>query len=153
MMFVHTMMTPLGPLTLQSDGSALQSALFGVPAPPPDQPHPLLTEAARQLDAYFARTRRTFDLPLAPVGTPFQQRVWAALREIPWGETRTYAGMARTLGDAKLTRAVGAANGQNPLAVLIPCHRVIGARGELVGYAGGMDRKVALLALEGALLV
>lgn len=104
----------------------------------------------RQLADYFAGRRRTFDLPLALEGTPFQRRVWAALREIPYGETRTYGELAARLGDPKLARAAGAANGANPVSILVPCHRVIGAGGALTGYAGGLDLKAALLRLEGA---
>lgn len=102
-------------------------------------------EAARQLREYFAGDRTTFDLPLAPRGTAFQQRVWMALREIPAGETRTYGEIAARLGQPTASRAVGAANGQNPLAVVVPCHRVVGANGTLTGYAGGLDRKAWLL--------
>lgn len=112
---------------------------------------PAATEALRrQLADYFTGRRRTFDLPLALEGTPFQRRVWAALREIPYGETRTYGELAARLGDPKLARAAGAANGANPVSILVPCHRVIGARGTLTGYAGGLDLKAALLRLEGA---
>lgn len=102
-------------------------------------------EAARQLREYFAGDRTTFDLPLAPRGTAFQQRVWMMLREIPAGETRTYGWVATRLGQPSASRAVGAANGQNPLAVVVPCHRVVGANGTLTGYAGGLDRKAWLL--------
>jgi methylated-DNA-[protein]-cysteine S-methyltransferase len=105
-------------------------------------------EAARQLDAYFAGTLRQFDLPLAPAGTPFQRRVWQGLREIPYGETVSYGELARRIGRPSAVRAVGAANGQNPLAIVIPCHRVIGSDGRLVGYGGGLAAKSALLALE-----
>jgi methylated-DNA-[protein]-cysteine S-methyltransferase len=105
-------------------------------------------EAVRQLDAYFAGTLRQFDLPLAPAGTPFQQRVWQGLREIPYGETVSYKELARWIGRPSAVRAVGAANGQNPLAIVIPCHRVIGSDGRLVGYGGGLAAKSALLELE-----
>ena len=93
-------------------------------------------------------TERTFDLELAPRGNGFQQKVWAQLIEIPYGETRTYGQLATALGDPALARAVGAANGQNPLSIIVPCHRVVGSNGKLTGYAGGLDRKAFLLELE-----
>jgi methylated-DNA-[protein]-cysteine S-methyltransferase len=107
-----------------------------------------LAEAVRQLDEYFAGERTEFTLPLAPVGDPFQRRVWALLREIPYGQPRSYGELARALGDVNLSQAVGAANGRNPISIVVPCHRVIGSDGSLVGYAGGLDRKRFLLALE-----
>lgn len=117
--------------------------------------HPLLVQAAAQLGEYFAGTRRAFTLPLAPQGTPFQQRVWQALQRIPYGQTRSYLQQAQMLAEAdaamRIVRAVGTANGRNPIAILIPCHRVIGANGSLTGYAGGLAQKAALLRLEGAL--
>lgn len=112
---------------------------------------PLLTKARTQLAEYFAGRRRRFDLPLRPAGTAFQRRVWDALLEIPWGETTTYGAIATRLGlPVGAARAVGAANGANPIPVVIPCHRVIGADGTLTGYAGGLRRKATLLTLEGA---
>jgi methylated-DNA-[protein]-cysteine S-methyltransferase len=108
----------------------------------------LLDRAARQLDEYFTRRRASFDLPLAPRGTALQREVWAALAEIPIGETRTYADLARRVGRPSAARAVGAANGKNPLSIVIPCHRVIGASGALTGYAGGLDAKRWLLEHE-----
>jgi methylated-DNA-[protein]-cysteine S-methyltransferase len=105
-------------------------------------------EAVRQLNAYFAGTLREFDLPLAPAGTPFQQRVWRALREIPYGETLSYGELARRIARPAAVRAVGAANGRNPLAIVVPCHRVIGRDGRLVGYGGGLPAKKLLLELE-----
>ncbi|PAT34147.1 methylated-DNA--[protein]-cysteine S-methyltransferase [Vandammella animalimorsus] len=116
-----------------------------------ESPHPLLSEAARQLGEYFAGQRRVFDLPLAPQGTDFQQRVWQALRTIPYGQTRSYAQLAAAIGQPKAMRAVGAANGRNPLSIVVPCHRVIGADGTLVGFGGGLPVKTFLLRLEGAL--
>jgi methylated-DNA-[protein]-cysteine S-methyltransferase len=104
--------------------------------------------AARQLASYFAGELRDFELPLAPHGDDFHQRVWGLLRAIPYGQTRSYGELAADLGDRNLAQAVGTANGRNPIAVVIPCHRVIGADGSLVGYAGGLDRKRFLLALE-----
>ncbi len=110
----------------------------------------VLAAAREQLAAYFARELTAFDLPLAPRGTPFQERVWRALRDIPYGTTTTYGELARRLGDPLATRAVGAANGRNPLSIVVPCHRVIGADGTLTGFGGGIDRKRWLLAHEGA---
>ncbi|MEX2964538.1 methylated-DNA--[protein]-cysteine S-methyltransferase [Microbulbifer sp. TYP-18] len=110
-----------------------------------------LTElAAQQLREYFAGQRRQFQLPLAPPGTDFQRRVWDALLQIPYGETRSYGQQAQLLGQPRAIRAVGRANGANPVAVIIPCHRVIGANGSLTGYAGGLSLKARLLTLEGA---
>jgi methylated-DNA-[protein]-cysteine S-methyltransferase len=105
-------------------------------------------EVVRQLTEYFAGERTDFDVLLAPEGDDFKQRVWGLLREIPYGQTRSYGDLARQLGDVNLSQAVGFANGRNPIAIIVPCHRVIGADGSLVGYAGGLDRKRILLALE-----
>jgi methylated-DNA-[protein]-cysteine S-methyltransferase len=112
----------------------------------------VLARARQQLEEYFARARTTFDLPLDPVGSAFQRRVWDALRAIPYGTTVSYSEIARRLGDVRATRAVGAANGQNPIPIIVPCHRVVGAHGELTGFGGGIDRKRWLLEHEGALL-
>ncbi len=111
--------------------------------------HPLLQKARAQLEEYFAGRRRDFDLALAPQGTPFQQQVWKLLREIPYGTTTTYGALAAKLGQPTASRAVGAANGRNPIGIIVPCHRVIGSAGALTGYAGGLERKQTLLALEG----
>lgn len=108
----------------------------------------VLTRTRDQLREYFAGERREFALPLAPAGNPFRQRVWALLREIPYGGTRSYGDLARQLGDKNLAQAVGAANARNPVSIIIPCHRVVGAAGALTGYAGGLDRKQFLLGLE-----
>ena len=108
----------------------------------------LLAPVRDQLLAYFRGERRVFDVPLAPRGTPFQLRVWAELVRIPYGQTISYGELARRLGDPNLTRAVGAANGANPISIIVPCHRVIGADGSLTGYAGGLDLKRTLLDLE-----
>ena len=108
----------------------------------------VLHETARQLDAYFEGDRRSFDLPLAAAGTAFQRAVWAGLLTIPYGRTASYAALARGIGRASATRAVGLANGRNPLSIVVPCHRVIGADGSMTGYGGGLARKVMLLALE-----
>jgi methylated-DNA-[protein]-cysteine S-methyltransferase len=112
----------------------------------------LFQEARRQLDAYFAGQLMQFDLPLAPEGTDFQKRVWTELQNIPFGETITYGELARRLGNPNASRAVGLANGRNPLSILIPCHRVVGANGKLTGYSGGLSRKEALLKLEAEVL-
>ena len=112
-----------------------------------ENPGPL-REATRQLTAYFAGALTEFDLPLAPEGTPFQLTVWNALREIPYGETRSYGDIAAHIGKPSASRAVGAANGRNPLPIVIPCHRVIGSTGKLTGFGGGLDVKETLLALE-----
>lgn len=142
--------TPLGPLRLVSDGEAIVEAAFdGAPLP---NSHPeadaVLDAAAAELRAYFDGEVVAFTVPVRPAGTPFQERVWAALCEIPHGVTTSYGAIAARLGDPKASQAVGAANGQNPVAVLVPCHRVVGADGALTGYAGGLERKRALLALE-----
>jgi methylated-DNA-[protein]-cysteine S-methyltransferase len=110
--------------------------------------HPVLVEAARQLAEYFAGERKQFELPLDFVGTDFQRQVWRALRAIPFGQTRSYRDIARQIGHPKAVRAVGAANGRNPIAIIAPCHRVIGSNGKLTGYGGGLPVKAHLLALE-----
>ncbi len=116
-----------------------------------DDHDPLLKRAAAQLEEYFARRRIAFDLPLRPSGTEFQKRVWDALLDIPFGQTLSYGEMARNLGDVNASRAVGLANGRNPISILIPCHRVIGANGALTGFGGGIERKRFLLQHEGAI--
>jgi|SRR5882672_9255672 len=125
----------------ESHRSAFENAL--------DQPeHPLLGEAARQLREYFAGSRRSFDLELDFRGTDFQRQVWGALLTIPHGETRTYRQIAAQIGNPAAVRAVGAANGRNPISIIAPCHRVIGMNGDLTGFGGGLDAKAYLLALE-----
>lgn len=149
-----TIATPLGPAILSATGGALSTLHLGVPGQTNAVSElnagtaAVLTDTARQLAEYFAGRRTAFDLPLAPAGTPFQRDVWRSLREIPYGETVSYGELAGQLGRPRASRAVGAANGRNPLAVVVPCHRVIGAGGALTGYAGGLDRKRELLALE-----
>jgi methylated-DNA-[protein]-cysteine S-methyltransferase len=113
-------------------------------------PRPLIAQCIAQLEAYFAGQLKQFNLPLAPQGTPFQQRVLQLLQQVPYGHTDTYGNLAKQLGDVKTARAVGTANGSNPIAIIIPCHRVIGANGSLTGYAGGLERKTSLLRLENA---
>ncbi|MCU1432090.1 MAG: cysteine methyltransferase, partial [Actinotalea sp.] len=146
--------SPVGPLVAVADDGALVR-LGPDPAPDPavvgqrdDDALPALRE---QLDAYWRGDLRTFDLPLGPQGTPFQQRVWAALREIPFGQTRSYRQLADAVGAPGAARAVGSANSRNRLFLVVPCHRVVGSRGELVGYAGGLDMKRALLDHERAI--
>jgi methylated-DNA-[protein]-cysteine S-methyltransferase len=143
--------SPIGELQLVGDGQALTAIYF--PGQPPDstwqRDDRAFLEASEQLDAYFAGELTEFDLALAPLGTPFQQGVWSALRAIPYGRTTTYGKLAADLGDPRAVRAVGLANGRNPIPIIIPCHRVIGANGGLTGYGGGIERKQWLLALEG----
>jgi methylated-DNA-[protein]-cysteine S-methyltransferase len=110
--------------------------------------HPVLSETERQLNEYFAGRRKSFSLKLHLVGTEFQKRVWQALRMIPFGETWSYRQLAERIGNVKASRAVGAANGKNPISIVVPCHRVIGSSGELTGFAGGLDIKARLLDLE-----
>ncbi len=149
MIFVRYCDSPLGKLTLLSDGEAITGLYYDRPlAPASEQPPPVLLDAERQLAEYFGHWRQSFDLPLRPAGTPFQQSVWQALLNIPYGETISYAALARQLGKEKAVRAVGHANGQNPISILIPCHRVIGSDGKLTGYGGGIWRKQYLLKHE-----
>lgn len=142
--------TPLGPVLIRENESGLTSLRFDeTPKVVGSQSDGrCLIDAERQLLEYFERRRRSFDLPLAPKGTDFQQRVWRALCEIPYGETRSYQDIAAAVGNPKASRAVGMANNRNPLMILIPCHRVVGKDGALVGYAGGIERKKKLLAIE-----
>ena len=149
-----TMPSPLGPLLLTSDGEALTGVFMDRhrhgPAVGADWMRDAgpFADARAQLGAYFAGELQTFRLDVRPAGTPFQLAVWAALLDIPYGQTETYGALAARLGDPNLGRAVGAANGRNPLSVVVPCHRVVGATGALVGYGGGMENKRRLLALE-----
>lgn len=157
-MIVHTTIeSPVGPLLLAVAGDALHAVEFSASKHPVKRTadwregdHPLLNHARRQLDEYFAGERRVFDLPLAPQGTDFQRAVWHALATIPYGETASYAQMAARVGKPRAVRAVGAANGRNPLPIVLPCHRVIGADGSLTGFGGGLPVKRFLLELEGA---
>ncbi|MGH8147740.1 MAG: methylated-DNA--[protein]-cysteine S-methyltransferase [Rhodanobacteraceae bacterium] len=146
--------TPIGPLLLVGDGAGLVE--IGLPRRGVAQAAPAeakasktkLHAAARELDEYFAGTRQQFDVPLHPSGTPFQLEVWGALLAIPYGETVSYADIAQRIGRPRAVRAVGAANGANPLAIIVPCHRVIGSHGDLTGYGGGLPAKRWLLAHE-----
>ena len=146
-MFTTLLPSPVGDLLLRAgpDGRLTDLYTRHDGAATTDWPFPEISE---QLDAYFAGDREDFDLALAPHGTPFQQRVWEELTRIPYGETISYSELARRLGDPKLVRAVGLANGRNPISIVIPCHRVIGADGSLVGYGGGLERKKWLLEHE-----
>lgn len=148
--------SPVGPLLVHGTAEGLQEIRFAdeaAPEPTPTDPaaQAILERARAQLTEYFAGARRRFDLPLAPAGTAFQRRVWAALREIPYGHTESYGELAARLGKPTAARAVGLANGRNPLPVVVPCHRVIGTDGSLTGYAGGLAIKRQLLELEGVL--
>ncbi len=157
--YVTTMVSsPVGPLTLVATDEGLTAVLWehertgrvrAVPAGE-DARHAILDLAERQLGEYFAGERTVFTVPLRPTGTPFQRAVWTALLTIPFGETRSYADIARQIGQPSAARAVGAANGRNPLSIFTPCHRVVGANGALTGFAGGLDAKAQLLALEGS---
>ena len=153
-MFYSVTESPIGPLTLTGRGEALEGLFFSTgskargadPAWVRDDAR--FAEVRRQLDEYFAGERKRFDLPLAPHGTDFQLAVRDALLEIPFGETRTYAEIAQAVGRPKAVRAVGTANGRNPIALIIPCHRVIGSNGSLTGFGGGLESKRYLLELE-----
>ena len=149
-MIYATVDSPIGELLLSGDGTALTGLWMEPHSPRPEWRHDPagLAESAAQLAAYFAGERTDFDLPLAPPGTEFQQRVWRLLLEIPYGETTTYGALAQRLGNPRTVRAVGLANGRNPISIVVPCHRVIGANGTLVGYGGGLERKRTLLAHE-----
>jgi methylated-DNA-[protein]-cysteine S-methyltransferase len=147
--------SPLGPILVAGTALGIQRINFqhgNAPVPIPaewERDDGAFHHAADQLRAYFAGRLRAFELPLAPGGTPFQQAVWNQLRAIPYGETRTYGQLAQRLGRPTASRAVGAANGQNPLPIVVPCHRVIGSTGKLIGFHGGLQLKEFLLGLEG----
>ncbi|MCU1527332.1 MAG: cysteine methyltransferase [Frondihabitans sp.] len=158
--------SPIGDLTLVADDTsealkalymvghrhAPELSAFG-PRVDGDDERRIFSTVTTQLTEYFGGTRQSFDVATAPVGTPFQLAVWEALRSIPFGETRTYGELAITLGNPKAVRAVGLANGRNPLSIIVPCHRVIGANGAMTGFGGGIERKEYLLELEGYLPV
>lgn len=152
-MYVAHLHTPLGWLTFEATEHALCRLQFGA-VPPNNTPidstewPPVLSNALAQMRAYLAGERTTFQLPLAPTGTPFQQKVWRLLQEIPFAETITYAALAERMGDPKTIRAVGTANGANPIPIIIPCHRVVGSNGKLVGYSGELWRKTWLIEHE-----
>lgn len=138
--------TPIGPLTIVGADAGVQQVFFG--DGPNAEPCAVEEQAAEELTAWFAGRRRHFEVALAPGGTAFQQRVWALLKEIPFGQTRSYGDLAVALGQPGAARAVGLANHHNPLPIFIPCHRVLGSSGKLVGYAGGLDIKRWLLRWE-----
>jgi len=148
--------SPLGSVLLVANGDALCGVYFDDqkylppidPAWQEDNGSAVLRAAHDQLDQYFAGSRKRFELPLAPDGTSFQRAVWNAIAQVPWGETLTYAELASRAGRPGSARAAGAATGRNPLSIIVPCHRIIGSDGSLTGYAGGLDRKQKLLALE-----
>jgi methylated-DNA-[protein]-cysteine S-methyltransferase len=161
MFFCHLNDTPVGRLLIAGDEHGLRHVSFAKthfssPEIAPEENWELderrLKEAIRQLKAYFAGKLQTFDLPLAAEGTDFQKRVWQALCEIPFGKTASYGKIAESVGNPAASRAVGLANGQNPIAIIVPCHRVIGKNGKLVGYGGGVEHKRTLLNLEGVCL-
>lgn len=147
--------SPVGRLRLVSDGEHLIAIEFenlqAAMTDDVERSDAALNACGKQLKEYFAGRRREFDLPLSPAGTEFQQNVWAALKAIPYGELRSYRDIAEGLDKPKAVRAVGAANGRNPLPIVVPCHRVIGSDGSLTGFAGGLEAKKILLRLEGAI--
>lgn len=154
--FVKEVDSPVGTLKLVASDTGLAAILWPnddparvrLGAPIEDDAHPVLLEAERQLREYFEGHRKTFDLKLDFNGTEFQRKVWSALLTIPYGETRSYAQIARQIGRPDAVRAVGAANGKNPISIVAPCHRVIGSSGQLTGFAGGLEAKAFLLAHE-----
>ncbi len=148
---IYSLLPTCGLLSLIATDEGLEQIRFDATAPQGAErcdDHAILRETARQLNAYFAHDLRDFDLPLVLKGTPFQVRVWRALQEIPYGETRSYGQQARLIGSPDAVRAVGAANGQNPIPIVVPCHRVIGSNGKLTGFGGGLPLKRWLLDLE-----
>ncbi|OJV54125.1 MAG: cysteine methyltransferase [Bacteroidetes bacterium 43-16] len=150
------MPSPLGLIRLVASATGLSAVLWEgeghlrtkLPGAEQDEQHPILLRAAQQLEEYFAKTRTVFDVPLDLKGTAFQLRVWNALLDIPFGQTKSYGALARILGDHKAVRAVGGALNKNPVGIIVPCHRIVGATGKLVGFAGGLQNKSILLALE-----
>lgn len=160
------LLTPVGELILTASDTALTGVYFPTSRRGSAPTHhaewiesngkgpagEMLARTAQQLTEYFAGQRTTFELPLEALGSPFEHRVWNALRTIPYGTTTTYGELARRLGDVKATRAVGSANGANPIPIIVPCHRVVGSKGELTGFGGGLDRKRWLLEHEGVLM-
>ena len=156
--YFGTMPSPIGELLLTSNGTQLTGVYMQQHRHGPDRAagwqrdDAKLADAMRQLREYFDGKRTRFDIPCAPAGTAFQQRVWAALTTIPFGTTVSYADIARSIGNPKGVRAVGLANGRNPISIIVPCHRVIGSDGSLTGYGGGIERKEWLLRHEGVLL-
>jgi len=156
MNYYKWMKSPVGKLKLIASDRGLMAILWENDKPErvrlgsliESKTNPVLVEAESQLNEYFDGKRKTFSVKLDPAGTPFQRKVWEALAKIPFGETRSYGQLATQVGNAKASRAVGAANGKNPISIIVPCHRAIGASGKLTGFAGGLDRKEFLLSLE-----
>ncbi|WP_137168430.1 methylated-DNA--[protein]-cysteine S-methyltransferase [Salinimonas lutimaris] len=148
-MFYQTIHTPCGLLQVSASQRGISAITF-VQEAVPDKPGALTQQASEQLTAYFAGALTRFDLPLDAAGTAFQQAVWQQLTTIEYGHTASYQHIANAIGNPKAVRAVGMANGRNPLSIVVPCHRVIGSNGKLTGYAGGLERKAHLLKLEGA---
>jgi len=155
-LYSSTVNSPVGPLRIIASDNGVRAVLW-----PTDQPrrvpladverndeHPVLVAASQQLEEYFAGERQDFDLPLDPAGTDFQQSAWMALRSIPYGSTVSYGEQAAQMGDKRKARAVGAANGRNPISIIVPCHRVVGSNGSLTGFAGGIETKDWLLTHE-----
>jgi methylated-DNA-[protein]-cysteine S-methyltransferase len=140
--------TPLGQLAISADSQSIHSVEFTDQRLSAETANSLIKKAKKQLTEYFAGTRRKFTLPLAPVGTEFQQQVWQALLQVPYGQTSNYRAIARQVDNPRAFRAVGSANRKNPIAIIVPCHRIIGTGGHLMGYAGGLNRKAWLLQLE-----
>ena len=158
---VSTVMdTPVGPLTIVVSADGVRAILWPDEDPdrgrpttiPADADHPVIVATVAQLTEYFDGERQEFDLPLDPIGTDFQQAAWSALRTIPYGTTVSYGEQAARMGDRRKARAVGAANGRNPISIVVPCHRVVGSNGSLTGFAGGLDTKAWLLDHERGLL-
>ena len=148
MKYVYHYDSPTGRIYIAESDGAITDLVFRPVEGAAEQETPLISRAIEMLREYFDGTRQDFDLPLRPLGTDFQQKAWAALLEIPYGQTRTYKEQAIAVGNEKACRAVGAANGKNPISIFIPCHRVIGSNKTLTGYGGGLDVKKALLELE-----
>lgn len=146
MIYTKIIESEIGSLTLSGSADAIHELRFG--AHGEENSAPILEHAAQQLREYFAGERREFTLPLEPKGTDFQMSVWRALGQVPYGETRSYGEIAEAIGKPKAARAVGMANNRNPIAIIIPCHRIVGSNGALTGYAGGLEIKRRLLALE-----
>ncbi|MEJ8737346.1 methylated-DNA--[protein]-cysteine S-methyltransferase [Erysipelotrichaceae bacterium HCN-30851] len=149
-MFYQYLNSPIGFIKITANNEAINEVIF-VENEEEDNPNALTQEATNQLMEYFEGKRKVFNLPLSPIGTSFQQAVWEALCSIPYGETRSYGEIAKMIGNPKASRAVGMANNRNPISIIIPCHRVIGASGKLVGYGGGINKKIYLLDLEKAI--
>ena len=158
-LYLKKIKSPIGTLTLYANDKGLraiewpheQRKALKLPKAVKADEHKILLSAAKQLSEYFGGKRKFFNIPLSMEGTEFQKSVWMALQSIPFGETRSYGELAKQIRNPKASRAVGAANGRNPLSIIVPCHRVIGANGSLTGFAGGLDIKESLLKLEGSL--